>query len=481
MAFLIKLFQNQKGLTVVELMIVLALLMLVLSLGFNLLFFGNQAYTRSSSQQIVQSNVRFASNSIIELVKYSVSIEILNEKPDILEDPYNYLYLDNNQLIMSYISPDGDRLERVLNSEINSVEFWDASADKELLGLSITGTENDQSYEIEQEIALFNYSLEQQNLSFTDSTSSGIGTAIKFIKDVELIPLDQTNTLRLNREADFELYPDESFEFMANMEVTWLSNDPGVITIDSDGLATAVGGEGQSATITATSTEDLTLSKSVVITIVDRKDYYVTITDSDYNPIVGNLNIVKDTEETIHAVISPALDDMYTISDVDWFTPHEDDQNYITLVPTDEDTTIGVEGVAVGKDANLTVRITLEDSDGGTFDLPEDSIIVNVMEEVQYAKINSITLPQTGAASSVSLEPSFQHDHTEYKINGSGDRTISFNVSTGVTVSTREGSGGSWVDLNSPYSVTYNLAHNVNFYVRVSEQGKLDRVYHFTN
>lgn len=87
----------------------------------------------------------------------------------------------------------------------------------------------------------------------------------------------------------------------AKKDVTWLSSDTSIFTVDENGLVTAVGEIGETATITATSDIDGSLSSSSVLTIVEW--YAITIENVTVTPEENN--IVETEELQLTATITP--------------------------------------------------------------------------------------------------------------------------------------------------------------------------------
>jgi len=91
---------DQKGFTLVELMVALSLLLLVLGLGYTIFGFTVTTFARSETKANLQQNMRLAAQYIENDVRYAYGVEILDAiDPDSLTVTENDMYI--------YINSDG--------------------------------------------------------------------------------------------------------------------------------------------------------------------------------------------------------------------------------------------------------------------------------------------------------------------------------------------------------------------------------------
>ncbi|MDY6826368.1 MAG: prepilin-type N-terminal cleavage/methylation domain-containing protein [Bacillota bacterium] len=93
----IKKFQDDHGFTLVELMVTLALLGIVLALGYLYFGFGVQAFQRGERQSIAQQAVRLTSDFITSELRFAKQIEI-NPEGGISETGYRYIYQEDDSI-----------------------------------------------------------------------------------------------------------------------------------------------------------------------------------------------------------------------------------------------------------------------------------------------------------------------------------------------------------------------------------------------
>lgn len=95
--------QKQDGFTLVEIMIVLALVGIILALGYMYLDFGVQARDRGEKQAIAQKGARYSADIITGELRFAEEV-IINPEGDYVseedfEDGYSYFYQDDNSLV----------------------------------------------------------------------------------------------------------------------------------------------------------------------------------------------------------------------------------------------------------------------------------------------------------------------------------------------------------------------------------------------
>lgn len=447
-----KYVKNNKGVTLLEIIISLAIVGLLLTLTFNLFFFGNEVFAKGSEQYNVQTSVRLSTTSITDTVRYSTALFIESNIPDTFENPYHYIYYDNGSVYYNYIDIDGTRKTRVLGTDITSLTFNKQS--NRLIGMSINGVERNQSYQINMDIGLPN--MEMKNNDVFGTT----GSALKFQKDGTITNLSSSNEVRLNRETNFNMFNGDEFLLVANKDVDWSIHNGTGLTILSTTARTvkiqATGSIGDIATIRATSSADSTLWRQVSITIVPQVSS-VMIVKSDGTEIPGSLNLVKDTSQELMVIIDPPLGEGIEVLDIIWsgaitgvYAFKED----LLLAPDH----IAVTGQNVGGLADLTVSIEL--SDGTKL---YDTIIINVSSNIEYAKLIDLKFDSTP------LTPAFDPDILSYTVSGNGNQELIATSNTGSTV-----------DI-SPLVNKYNLSQTFTIYVTVSEEGKISRTYTISN
>lgn len=90
-----KLVINKRGVTLIELVIVIGILGIVLSAAYSFNLFGIKTYSMGQSQWNLQSNARMVSDLITREVRYVTEVE-LSEQTPALGDGYCYIRTEGN-------------------------------------------------------------------------------------------------------------------------------------------------------------------------------------------------------------------------------------------------------------------------------------------------------------------------------------------------------------------------------------------------
>ena len=452
--------KNHRGATLLEIIIALAIVGLLVALAFNLLFFGNEIFAKGSDQYQVQTSVRLSTTGITEAVRFASVVSIETSKPVTFEDPYHYIYYENESVYYSYLDADDNRQTRLLGVEVKDLSFTKASPN--LLNLSIRGLEEDQAYSIDMDVGLPNMSI--KNNEILGETS---GTALKLLKDSSVTNLSASDEVRLNREINFGMIQGEEFLFIANKAVDWsVYMGVGFQIIDSDdriALVRATGDIGHSATIRATSVEDNTQWRQVTVTVVSETSV-AKIVRSDDSVITGSVNLSVGTDEVLKVIIEPSLPEGVNVASISWTSPIEGETAFITF-EEDEDNpnTVLVQGINPGGSANLTVSVALDDDEDNPTVLT-DSVIINVTAITEYARLLSLSFE-----GNTTLSPNFDPDIVTYSVSGNGSQGLVITKPLGAVV------------VVDPVESKYNLSQSIDITITVSEEGKLTRTYRVTN
>ncbi len=85
---------SRKGVTLIEMLIVLGLISVVISVAASMFLFGLKTFAHGNAQYGIQSDVRLASDYIQKQVRYATSVEVI-DAPSIYDAGYSYIYFDD--------------------------------------------------------------------------------------------------------------------------------------------------------------------------------------------------------------------------------------------------------------------------------------------------------------------------------------------------------------------------------------------------
>lgn len=169
-----KLISNKRGVSLVELMVALILLIIVLGLGYMFYSFGTNSFAMGSSQSNVQQNVRFAANYITGEVRFATEVEILDNDdiPENISDPANdneYIFIEDGKI--KHLNKDGETIIfQSISDGINIVlNFEIAGTHQDILNFTIYGNDANKNFDLETETTILNLNTQ---ITLEDSTTS---------------------------------------------------------------------------------------------------------------------------------------------------------------------------------------------------------------------------------------------------------------------------------------------------------------------
>jgi len=94
----VPIIKDKRGLTLIELLIVISLIGMVIAVSFSLFSFGNTMFSMGRSKYEVQGSVRLAVDKIIQEVRFATRLEIVSniQAGSTPVAGFNYLYIAND-------------------------------------------------------------------------------------------------------------------------------------------------------------------------------------------------------------------------------------------------------------------------------------------------------------------------------------------------------------------------------------------------
>ena len=359
----------QKGLGLIELMLALALLGLVLALGYSFFFFGTEAFDTGESRQNVQQNVRNLADAITDEVRFATNVDILSGVEDIPQNDGNYyIFIENDQLYFQ--DEDGDRsaMPGAVDdgTVIDSISF--SGEGNRILEFTINASKNQQNYQVES-------SVEPLNLTGSIDGDDG-GVAIGFGgQDIRMtaspnqitsrtyselkITLDLINCELKDDIDDGDITLGDEFNGLDLDSVTKSSDTQFVITFVDD---TEIDNTGE-GTITINQDalsidHDLTAS----VTVYEKEIDYIIVYGENYIYIPNEED--DENEEEYAATVYDQFEDEIKDESVTWsleeaVTGVEIDENS-GVVTVDDEAEEGKFTVVATSDTNGDIEGTLE-------------------------------------------------------------------------------------------------------------------------
>lgn len=170
--------RSKTGITLMELLISMSLLLTALGLGFGLFSYGTSTYIRGEAKSILQKDVRHAANVITQQLRYANKIEFVSTYPEGGDGLYHYIFYDEQSRKITEYTPTGS-IKYITESTIKNLSFtaeykpiYGEGVSKMLLHFSIDSHLNDQSYQLSSSVLLMNINTNVSQLP--DSSTRGI-------------------------------------------------------------------------------------------------------------------------------------------------------------------------------------------------------------------------------------------------------------------------------------------------------------------
>ena len=168
---------NNKGFTLIELMVTITLIVIVLSVAFSMQSFSYGIFDKGSSKADIQSNLRINANFISEKIRYASNVSILATKPSTFDIDKEYIYSDSG-LLKYYsagsISTISGNLEDVRSTLVFTADESDT------VHFTINGTFKNESYPVDSSAYLLNAG----GKSIIEPSSGTAWSAIEFTAGV---------------------------------------------------------------------------------------------------------------------------------------------------------------------------------------------------------------------------------------------------------------------------------------------------------
>ncbi len=174
---------NDKGLTMMELLVSLAILLLVLGIGYNFYYFLNKSFKDTETKWVKQREVRKAADFINEELKTAYSLTTSNNTSPSGSEEDQFIYLSANKIMYKNGTSGAITLaDSNVKIEFGRVKDKDGNDISNVINYKISSLDID--YSVDSSVLLSNMT---EAKSIVGSTS---GTAIEFknVGDISAIP-----------------------------------------------------------------------------------------------------------------------------------------------------------------------------------------------------------------------------------------------------------------------------------------------------
>ena len=151
---------KKRGMTLIELIVVIAIVSIVITVGFSFVIFGQDVFGKGSTQAEIQSELRLASDIIKNELRYANAIDLIPDVGTVVNGSC-YIYLSGNRLIYDEVDSVGNVTKRELTGPIiiNSSAAFTLNMDENGLNsinITLESEARGQQFAVTSEILLKN-------------------------------------------------------------------------------------------------------------------------------------------------------------------------------------------------------------------------------------------------------------------------------------------------------------------------------------
>ena len=155
---MITVLKNKKGITLLEVIIVLGLISILSALVFGIFNYGVRTYNRTEVKGDLQRNTRIAMDYIVQEVRFATGeVDVGNDGRSIsfeIEGVQRSFFLTNNRL-------SGIGVNITTGDVLETIQFhWDEET--LMLDITITAKRQEETYQLHRSVRLWNLGLETQ-------------------------------------------------------------------------------------------------------------------------------------------------------------------------------------------------------------------------------------------------------------------------------------------------------------------------------
>lgn len=150
----IRILNNQKGLTLAELMVAVIFLTLVLSVSFSMFYTGNTVYKKGVDQYSLHADIRLASDFIVNATR---NVSAVSLTAPASPNTYDKIYVSGKRIVYQ---PAGgvpvNKTDAIISNSSDLSFSLVASGGKYMLLIGIKGTKDASTFDVDTKILLNN-------------------------------------------------------------------------------------------------------------------------------------------------------------------------------------------------------------------------------------------------------------------------------------------------------------------------------------
>lgn len=349
-------YWNNRGITLIELIVTIAILGIVITAIFSFFDFGNKVFYKVGDQFNTQSNNRLAMTNITQDIQYATEMELLTSIPTTADmiaseaSEYYYLYLNGDKIYIYDDTCYTSDTPKVVSGQVVTANS-SFSRNGSNLTIQLESIVKNQEYTLDSTIKIPNIDLKSASITgattgakaikykITEITSSSSSSPVA---SIEVTPATLSMAKNGVETLAYMILPSD-----ANQSVTWTSSNTSYATVSSNGIVTAqAGGAGNSVIITATSKVDATKTSSCTVSITNTIEAtYIELDKATLNLVVGDTATLIATTTPTTGITNPTLT---------WSLPPSPNNGILSI--TGSGTTVTITGLVTGGPGTVTVK-----------------------------------------------------------------------------------------------------------------------------
>ena len=147
--------KDNRGITLVELVIGMGLLSLVIAVAYSLYFFGTTSFQTGANRVDLQQNARLMADFITDEVRLAREVEILGAVPESLDPEYHYIYLDGSAVKHSISGAAAVEKFSNISQKVDFDLVFSKSTD-EVAVFTVYASDDDREYAVTAQVLILN-------------------------------------------------------------------------------------------------------------------------------------------------------------------------------------------------------------------------------------------------------------------------------------------------------------------------------------
>lgn len=163
---------NNRGITLVELIISIAIMGVITLAIISFFDFGNKSFIYGKKKSDLQHQVQLVSDIITEEIRNATEISLIATPASFTADSYCYIAISGQKIILVDNGISTDKTEAIINENVPMFTLTRLSNGNNFVSFTISGTIDSQDYEVTTKVALNNIK----------NSASNTGQAIRYKK-----------------------------------------------------------------------------------------------------------------------------------------------------------------------------------------------------------------------------------------------------------------------------------------------------------